>query len=82
MPDPLLPQYRTLLRAGQVISDYVKGTSSNRHLFLTSDCEHVILKETSTKVSKPGRKIPLRNLVGVSRGYCLLSFIFFISLLI
>lgn len=69
MPDPLLPQYRTLLRAGQVVNDYVKGTVHVRHIFLTSDCEHVILKETSNKISKPGRKVPLRNLLTVTRGY-------------
>lgn len=68
MADPLIPQYRTLLRAGQVVSDYVKGTANIRHIFLTSDCEHFILKETSSKMSKPGRKVPLRNLLTIVKG--------------
>jgi len=69
MPDPLTSQHRTLLRAGQMLTDFVKGTPSSKHMFLTTDCEYIILKDTSNKVSKPGRKVPLRNLKSVSKGY-------------
>lgn len=69
MPDPLTAQHRTLLRAGQVVADYVKGTSTNRHLFLSSDCADVILKDTTNKISKPGRKVQLKNLKEVTKGY-------------
>ena len=69
MEDPLSAQHRTLLRAGQMVSDYQKGSSTSRHLFLSSDCQFVVLKDTSNKVNKPGRKIPLKNLQAASQGY-------------
>jgi hypothetical protein len=69
MPDPLTAQHRTLLRAGQVVADYVKGSATNRHVFLTPDCLHVILKDTTNKINKPGRKVQLKHLTAVTKGY-------------
>ena len=69
MEDPLTASHRTLLRAGQMLTDYVKGAGSSRHMFLSPDCQFLMLKDTSNKVARPGRKVPLKNLLSVTRGY-------------
>jgi len=69
MADPLLPVYRSALKSGQNVTDYVKGSTFARKLWLTSDCGFLILKEDTNNIKKLGRKIKLQHIVAVQRGY-------------
>jgi hypothetical protein len=69
MEDPLLPEYRSALKSGQNITDYVKGSTFSRKLWLTSDCTFIILKEDTNNIKKLGRKIKLQNIAAVQKGY-------------
>lgn len=67
--DPLLPAYRSALKSGQNVTDYVKGTPFARKLWLTGDCAHLVLKEDTNNIKKLGRRIKLSNLAEVTSGY-------------
>ena len=69
MADPLTPSYRSALKSGQLVTDYVKGATIARKLWLTSDCNFLVLKEDTNNVKKPGRKIKLQNVANVQKGY-------------
>lgn len=69
MADPLLPSYRSALKTGLFVTDYVKGATFARKLWLTTDCVHLILKEDTHNIKKLGRKIKLKNIAEVHKGY-------------
>ena len=69
MADPLLPAYRSALKSGQNVTDYVKGATFSRKLWLTSDCAFFILKEDTNNIKKLGRKIKLQHIAVANKGY-------------
>lgn len=65
--DPLNAQNRSFLRNGQVVTDFVNGSATQRHMFVSGDCEFIMLKDTAAK-SKTIRKVPIKSISTISAG--------------
>ena len=52
---------------GQVVTDFVNGSSVQRHMFVSGDCEFIMLKDTAAK-SKTIRKVPIKSISAISAG--------------
>ncbi len=72
-----MKKYRDILKTGLLVIDFSPptnasgsggGNANKVHFYVSSDCESLVLKDTTKKSMKGGRRVPLRFLRNVEKG--------------
>lgn len=65
--DPLI-EFRAMLKAGSQMTEYHKGTTFSRHIYVSQDWQYFVIKDSKSNQKKNGVMIPLRNMMECTAG--------------